>query len=204
MIDQTPKLIAEPVSAGNWSLLEDLFGRAGASNGCWCMYPRMGPEYRRRPREENKCALRDLARSSPSPGLLVVDGDIAVGWCQVAPRADLAWLDGRPMFRTGASSNTWAIGCFYVRRSHRHLGVTNLLIDAALEFAAEAGAAEVEAYPVDTGVSGHTTNLFPGVASTLASHGFEVVARAKRDRPVMAKRDLDVGVGTQRPRGRSG
>jgi hypothetical protein len=26
-----------------WPALEDLFGRAGASNGCWCMYWRIGP-----------------------------------------------------------------------------------------------------------------------------------------------------------------
>jgi hypothetical protein len=33
----------------------------------------------------------------------------------------------------------------------------------------------------------HTGNLFPGVASTFAWHGFEVVARRKPDRPVMRR-----------------
>ena len=54
---------------------------------------------------------------------------------------------------------------------------------------AAAGAPVLEAYPVDIAVPAHTTNLFPGVASAFARHGFRVVARRKPDRPVM-RRDL--------------
>ena len=43
-----------PLTLEQWPALEELFGRAGASNGCWCMYWRIGPRYRDRPREENK------------------------------------------------------------------------------------------------------------------------------------------------------
>jgi hypothetical protein len=64
-------------------------------------------------------------------------------------------------------------------------GVMDALIPAAVQAAALAGAPALEAYPVDTTVPGHTGNLFPGVASTFARHGFEVVARHKPDRPVM-------------------
>jgi len=45
----------------------------------------------------------------------------------------------------------------------------------------------VEAYPVDTAVPGHTRNLFPGVASVFAAHGFREVTRHKGDRPVMRR-----------------
>jgi hypothetical protein len=41
--------------------------------------------------------------------------------------------------------------------------------------------------PVDTTVPGHTGNLFPGVASAFARHGFQVIARRKPDRPVMRR-----------------
>src|SRR5579863_5256246 len=85
-------LTISPLTLEQWPALEDLFGRAGASNGCWCMYWRIGPRYRDRPREENKQELRQLAASSPSPGLLAFDGETAVGWCELAPRADLGWL----------------------------------------------------------------------------------------------------------------
>jgi hypothetical protein len=40
---------------------------------------------------------------------------------------------------------------------------------------------------VDTAVPGHTRNLFLGVASVFAEHGFHVVARRQPDRPMMRK-----------------
>lgn len=39
-------LTVTPLSLPQWPALEDLFGPAGASNGCWCMYWRIGPRYR--------------------------------------------------------------------------------------------------------------------------------------------------------------
>ena len=63
-------LTFSPLTAGQWPALEDLFGRAGASNGCWCMYWRIGPRYRDRPREDNKRDLEQLARSGQPPGPL--------------------------------------------------------------------------------------------------------------------------------------
>jgi len=35
-----------PLTGENWPALEDLFGPAGASNGCWCTYWRIGPRYK--------------------------------------------------------------------------------------------------------------------------------------------------------------
>ena len=61
------------------------------------------------------------------------------------------------------------------------------LIEAAAATAASAGAPALEAYPVDTAVPGHTRNLFLGVASAFAQHGFQVVARRQPDRPIMRK-----------------
>jgi hypothetical protein len=61
------------------------------------------------------------------------------------------------------------------------------LIQAAAEVAAAGGAPALEAYPVDTAVPGQTGNVFPGVASAFARHGFQVVLRRKPDRPVMRR-----------------
>jgi hypothetical protein len=57
-----------PLTPETWPALEDLFGRAGGSNGCWCMYWRLGPGYRERPRTDNKRDLRDLAASDARQG----------------------------------------------------------------------------------------------------------------------------------------
>ncbi|MBO0824979.1 MAG: hypothetical protein J2P27_14165, partial [Actinobacteria bacterium] len=56
-------LSIKPLTTERWPAFEDLFGRAGASNGCWCMYWRLGPRYRDRPRVENKWDRRVLASS---------------------------------------------------------------------------------------------------------------------------------------------
>ena len=180
-------LTVSPVNAEHWPALEDLFGRAGASNGCWCMYWRIGPRYRDRPREENKRDLEWLARSGQQTGLLALDGGTAVGWCELAPRADLDWLARGRYFRPVDDLPVWSVPCFYVRRTHRRRGVMGTMIEAAVHVAAWAGAPAVEAYPVDTAVPGHTRNLFLGVASVFAQHGFQVVARRQPDRPVMRK-----------------
>jgi GNAT superfamily N-acetyltransferase len=179
--------VIRPLDASTWDALEDLFGKAGASNGCWCMYWRIGPRYTKRPRSENKDDLRNLAGSGQPPGLVAFDGDLAVGWCELAPRADLKWLERSRYLDAGDELPVWSVPCFYVRRSHRGQSVTGALIVAAVGAARAAGAPALEAYPVDTSVPGHTRNLFPGVASVFARHGFEIVARRKLDRPVMRK-----------------
>jgi hypothetical protein len=63
-----------PLTAERWPALADLFGRAGASNGCWCMYWRIRPRYRDRPRADNQRDLQQLAASGRPPGLLAFAG----------------------------------------------------------------------------------------------------------------------------------
>ena len=180
-------LTVRPLTLEWWPELEGLFGGAGASNGCWCMYWRIGPRYRDRPREDNKDDLRRLAASRRPPGLLAFDGGIAVGWCELAPRADLGWLAHSRYLQPVDDLPVWSVPCFYVRRTHRGRGVMDALIEAALPVAASAGAPALVAYPVDTAGPGHTGNLVPGPAPAFARHGFLVVARRKPDRPVMRK-----------------
>lgn len=174
-----------PLSEATWPALENLFGRAGASSGCWCMYPRLGPSYWKRPRDENRADLKRLASTTPAPGLLAFDGDQCVGWCQVAPRTDLAWIAQKPLYGQTDDPTAWAVPCFFVRRSHRHLGVTDALLEAAIPHARNNGATILDACPVDTAVEKHTRNMFPGIASTFARHGFQEIERHRKDRPVM-------------------
>lgn len=180
-------LTITPLTTAQWPALADLFGPSGASNGCWCMYWRIGPDYYKRPREDNKRDLERLAASARSPGLVAFDGEQAVGWCEVAPRADLPWLARARHLQPVDDLPVWSVPCFYIRRTHRRRGVTSALIQAAVGVAATAGAPALEAYPVDTEVPGHTGNLYTGLASAFARHGFEEVARRKPDRPIMRR-----------------
>src|SRR5215831_8039329 len=43
------KLTIRPLTPELWPALEDLFGKRGAANGCWCMYGRIGSALAARP-----------------------------------------------------------------------------------------------------------------------------------------------------------
>ena len=82
-----------PLTPELWPALDDLFGEWRPVSRCWCMYWRIGSDYRKRSSEANKAAFCELVKNGPPLGLLAFDGDLAVGWCQLTPRDVLPWLD---------------------------------------------------------------------------------------------------------------
>ena len=178
-------LTVRPLTPCLWPALEALFGKGGASNGCWCMYWRIGPQYHKRPRDQNKKALRRLVEQGPPPGLLAFDGDQAVGWCQLTPRQDLSWLNRNRNLQVVDQIPVWCISCFYVRRGFRRKGIMSALIREALKKAKRANVPALEAYPIDTGRPGGTSNLFTGTASAFRRLGFKTVVMREPSRPVM-------------------
>src|SRR5262245_29680458 len=86
-------LTIRPLTPDLWPALVDLFGPQGAVNGCWCMWPRIGAAYRKRPRARNQTDFQAIVSRGPPPGLIAFDGERAVGWCQLTPRDAVPWLD---------------------------------------------------------------------------------------------------------------
>ena len=128
------KLTTRPLTPDLWPAFEDLFGENGAVGGCWCMYWRIGRAYRKKPREENKTAFREIVERGPPPGLLAFGGDIAVGWCQLTPRDVLPWLDRAWRLKRVDDAPVWSLSCFYVRKGYRGKGVSEApSIDPAAE-----------------------------------------------------------------------
>ena len=187
------KLTIRPLTPDLWPALEDLFGKNGASSGCWCMYWRIGSAYYQRPRAKNKAAFREIVKRGPPPGLLAFDGDVAVGWCQLVPRDNLPWLERTRALQRVDEEPVWSLSCFYVRKGYRKQGVMSALIAAALKAAKRAKAPALEAYPVDTDAPTGTSNVFTGIAATFARAGFKVVARRTPARPIM-RHDLKTSV----------
>ena len=177
------KLTVHPLTPDLWPALEDLFGEQGPVSRCWCMYWRIGNDYRKRPRDANKAAFCELVKSGPPPGLLAFDGDLAVGWCQLTPRDVLPWLDHTWRLKRVDDVPVWSLSCFYVRKGYRKRGVTSALIVAALDAAKRAGAPALEAYPLDANLTPSTSHT--GYASTFARAGFKIVARHVPPRPIM-------------------
>ncbi len=172
-----------PLTPESWPALADLFGQQGPASRCWCMYWRIGSEYRKRPPAANKAAFAELIGSGPPPGLLAFEGDLAVGWCQLTPRGDLPWLDRSWRLKRVDDRPVWSLSCFFVRKGYRRKGVTSALIAAALETAERAGAPALEAYPLDPGLTPSASHT--GYLSTFEQAGFKVVARHVPSRPVM-------------------
>src|SRR5262249_52262816 len=177
------KLTVRPLTPDLWPALEDLFGKNGACNGCWCMYWRIGRAYRQNPREKNKAAFREVVMHGPPPGLLAFDGDLAVGWCQLTPREALLWLDRAWRLRRVGGVPVWSLSCFYVRIGYRKQGVTSALIAAALKAAKRGKAPALEAYPLDADLTPSASST--GFASAFARAGFKTVARRVPPRPIM-------------------
>ena len=166
-----------------WPQLVDLFGEKGACSGCWCMYWRIGPAYRKRDRALNRKAFQHVVAKGPPPGLLAFDGDLPVGWCQITPRDALPWLERNGRLARVDDAPVWSISCFYVRIGHRRRGVTRALIDAAIDHARRAGAPAVEAYPLDRALSPSATST--GVLTTFVKAGFTEAARRFAPRPIV-------------------
>jgi GNAT superfamily N-acetyltransferase len=179
------KLTIHPLTPDLWPAFEDLFGTHGASNGCWCMYWRIGSAYNKRPRTQNKAAFRSIVKRGPPPGLVAFAGDLAVGWCQITPRDELPWLDHSRMLQRVDDVPVWSLSCFYVRRGYRRQGVMTALITAAVKAARRARAIALEAYPVDTDQPKSSSNLYTGTAASFVRAGFKTVACRAPHRPIM-------------------
>jgi len=177
------KLTIRPLTPDLWPALEDLFGERGAVGGCWCMYWRIGNAYRKRPGDKNKADFRAVVKRGPPPGLLAFDGALAVGWCQLTPRAAVPWLDRTWRLKRVDDLPVWSISCFYIRKGFRQQGITAALIAAAVKAARRAKAPALEAYPFDAAVSPSASGT--GYASTFARAGFKTVARRASARPLM-------------------
>jgi GNAT superfamily N-acetyltransferase len=178
------KLTIRALTPDLWPALENLFGKHGASNGCWCMYWRIGRAYANRPRKENQAAFRRVVKRGPPPGLIAFDGDLAIGWCQLTPRSALPILGERRVSAKVDELPVWSVSCFYVRRGYRRKGIMAALVSAAVEAAKQAKAPALEAYPYKT-----KQPVFVGVLSTFRRAGFKVVARPTPKRAIV-RRDL--------------
>ena len=179
----TTQLIIRPLTPEFWAAFEDLFGEYGAVGGCWCMYWRLGNDYRKRPHEANKADFHELVMKGPPPGLLAFKDDLAVGWCQLTPRDALPWLNRTWRLKRVDEVPVWSLSCFYIRKGFRRKGVASTLISAALEYAKAAGAPALEAYPLDASLTPSASST--GYVSTFKRIGFKVVAQRVPPRPIM-------------------
>lgn len=190
MSDWTVRALA----AGDWPVVEALFGPRGACAGCWCMYWRLAGKaaWEAGKGEGNRAAFRALVESGGATGVLAFgEGGEAVGWCAVGPRAGFERVErSRALSRAGVGEGTWSLNCFYIPAKWRGRGVARALLAGAVELAFSRGAAEVEAYPVPPPASGGrvpATFAYTGPLTMFEAAGFERVESGGK-RPVVVCR----------------
>ena len=195
-----------PLTGDRWDDLATLFDRPGDPKGCWCIFYRVrGREFDQLWGKGARAAFRAAVDEGPPPGLLAYRDGTPVGWCAVAPREAFPRILHSPVLRPMDDAPAcWAVVCFYVVRGERRGGVAAALLEAAVDFAADHGAASVEGYPQDTaGAKKHANEMFVGSMSMFQEAGFEEVARRSAQRPIM-RRQLSRHAGRGGRGGRGG
>ncbi len=183
-----PQIDVRPVTAERWDDVLELFGERGAYAGCWCMWWRVtSSEFAAEAGRGLRNRFEALVVEGREPGLVAYIDDRPVGWVAVAPRAEYGRMQRSPKLRRVDDVPVWVISCFYIDRHHRRVGVATALLDAAVAFAHERGAAAVEGVPVDTsGTHKPTAGLYTGTLAMFAAAGFDEVER-RGGRPIVRR-----------------
>lgn len=183
-------------AVGRFDAFAELVGpRDGSGRGCWCLAYRVSSG--EVPMDERPASMAGLCSHEPGPGVLaflvpdaagavqrpssrpdaagVAAGELAVGWCSVAPRSTYRRLTHSrtiPALAADEGLDPYSIVCFVVRTGHRRRGLMHLLLDGAVEHARGAGATVVEGYPVAAGGRVDTTSGYVGSQELFEQHGF--------------------------------
>jgi GNAT superfamily N-acetyltransferase len=174
-----------PVTKDRWADLEALFDRPIVRT-CFCMFYRKTGANTGVGRE-NREAMKALVDRGTVPGLIGYDDGVPVAWVSLAPREDYAKLRRSPIMKPVDDRPVWSIVCFFVDRNARGRGLSERMLEAAVNYARSRGARLVEAYPVDSQERIDPDSMFFGAKSMYDRAGFREVARRKPTRPVVRK-----------------
>jgi len=180
-------LTFHPLTSDHWPALEKLFGKHGASGGCWCMWWRLKrSDFLKQRGEKNKETFKRIVDSGEVPGILVYAGGRPIGWCSVASREFYPALESSRVLKRIDDKPVWSIVCFFVAKQFRRKGVTIALLKAAIEHVKRQGGKIIEGYPVEPKkVKTPDAFAFTGLASAFRKAGFVEILRRSETRPIM-------------------
>jgi hypothetical protein len=171
--DAVSEYAVKPLCADTWDAFAGLAERHnGVWGGCWCNWFQdrynlricEGPNGQHhalfhrgctdkgRTVEDNRAFKQRLVNDGRAHAALVLDGDVAVAWCQYGSPEELPNINHRKEYEAGLDRPAdYRITCFFVDKNYRHKGMTAVALHGALGLIAQAGGGVVEAYPQDTG-----------------------------------------------------
>ena len=128
-----------------------------ASSVCWCLSHRIDSKNNRELAGPDRGAyVEALTRKRTKPGVLAYDGDEVVGWAAVAPRAELPFARSTKIPHVD-DLPAWSVWCIRVRPGHRGRGISHVLLDGAVAYAARARRTGRRGLPGATTRAGRST-----------------------------------------------
>jgi GNAT superfamily N-acetyltransferase len=182
-----------PLDAETWDAFARLCEKhKGMGFGeCWCtwFHPRRKDLGISDEVEGGRPYKEFLVREGKAHQALVFEGDVAVGWCQFGPPAELPSIFHRKEYEAGlVALPDYRLTCIFVDRNHRREGVAAVAVQGALELIARAGGGVVEAYPQDTqGKKISASFLYGGTRGLFEKAGFAYERPKGKNHCVMRK-----------------
>ncbi len=165
-----------PLTPDRFEDFADVINRTRRANHCWCLSHRLrAGEIEELGGGSREQAMRSLCERDHPPGVVIYRDGEPVGWCNIGPRTEISRLANSRLIRPIDDLPVWSIVCVVVRSGHRRQGVTALLLEGAVAYAASHGAPAVEAHPVDPPGRMDLTMAFVGTKSMFERAGFRVV-----------------------------
>jgi len=169
------ELTIRPLTAETWDAFADLAERHnGVWGGCWCTWFHTVQSEKCYTVEGNRALKEERVREGRAHAALIFDGEVAVGWCEYGPPAELPNIYHRKEYEQGLEQlPDYRLTCFFVDRAYRRQGVSEVALRGALDLIAQGGGGVVEAYPQDTAGKQITASfLYNGSRSLFERAGF--------------------------------
>ncbi len=182
-----PELKFQSLTADNWNQFEELMGERGGCGGCWCMSPRLSSkEFSENKYSGNKKLMQDLVNANSPTGLIATYKNEPVGWIALAPREDYSRIERSRALKRIDGKPVWSITCFFVKKEFRKMGLSQLLIKGAIDYAKKNRIKTLEAYPtIPYSDKVPAAFLWFGVLSAFTNNGFKVVQQNSKSRAMV-------------------
>jgi GNAT superfamily N-acetyltransferase len=158
----------------DWLLL---MGDRGGCGGCFCMSSRIPKkQFEQDKGERNKQSFRDLMQQGKASGLLFyLNEEGPVAWLSAGPLSALAYLPLQARRKNPAAEQTWAISCFFIKKTYRGQGLSSIMLKQAEELARANGAVWLEGIGVASEKPLPGPFMWTGILKVYLKHGYEIL-----------------------------
>ncbi|MDJ0755131.1 MAG: GNAT family N-acetyltransferase [Ardenticatenaceae bacterium] len=172
--------------------LADLFCTNRYTEKCWCMWHIISVKaFHAGGSAGNRAKLAEIAQTEDLPvGILAYQDGEPIGWCAVGPRERYKRALTTPSYKIDfkeSYQNVWLVPCFLSRSDKRGMGLSRLLLEAAVQLAQEHKAEAIDGFPFASGKRRSSSQIHVGFESTFVACGFAPISRPSGSRVIMRR-----------------